>query len=258
MKKRICIFLATLFILGNYALLSAAEGEVDFLDDSFYEDIPEESSAVRDPFEHINRVIFTFNDYAFTWILNPVATEYSELLPADIRGAVANFFYNMQEPMRAVNSLLQARFADTGTLLARFTINTIGGVGGLGDPAVELGFPKKEGSFSQTLASWGVPDGIFLMVPVMGPTTLRDVSGTLVDGFAVTPLYYTWAAGWQESTSIYIGKEVNHLSLHLGEYEKVKEMSVDPYAAVRDGFYQHRRQRWEASSSRNDINEQVE
>ncbi len=257
MKKKLCIFLTSLFILGNCGLLYAAEGEVDFLDDAFYEDIPEES-AVRDPFERINRVIFTFNDYAFTWILNPVATGYSHLLPTDVRGAVANVFYNMQEPIRAANSLLQARFADTGNLLARFTINTIGGVAGLGDPAAELGFEKTDATFCQTLNTWGVPDGIFLMVPVMGPTTLRDVSGRLVDSFSVTPLYYTWAAGWQESVGIYMGKEVNNLSLHLGEYKKMKEMSVDPYAAVRDGFYQHRRQRWEASGARNDAGEQVE
>ncbi len=257
MKKRLCIFLVSLFILGNYSLLYAADGGVDFLDDAFYEDVTEEDT-VRDPFERVNRIIFSFNDYAFTWVLNPVATGYSELLPADIRGSVVNFFYNMQEPVRAVNSLLQARFADAGTLLARFTINTIGGVGGLGDPAVELGFPKKEASFPQTLATWGVPDCIFLMVPVMGPTTLRDVSGTLVDGFTVTPLYYTWAAGWQESMGIYMGKEVNNLSLHLGEYEKMKEMSVDPYAAVRDGFYQNRRQRWGTAVTRDDVAEQAE
>ncbi|MGB5685547.1 MAG: VacJ family lipoprotein [Candidatus Electrothrix sp.] len=240
------VFLVSLFIVGNCHLLYAADGEIDFLDDAFYEETSEED-AVKDPFEDINRVVFTFNDYAFTWVMNPLATGYSELLPADIRGAVANFFYNLQEPIRAVNSLLQVRFTDAGTLLARFAINTVGGVGGLGDPAVELGFPKKAASFSQTLASWGVPDGIFLMIPVMGPTTLRDISGTLVDSFSVTPLYYSWAAGWEESVSIYMGKEVNNLSLHLGEYEQVKEMSVDPYAAVRDGFYQHRRQRWKPS-----------
>ena len=251
------VFLVSLFILGNGGLLYAADGEIDFLDDAFYEETSQED-AVKDPFEGMNRVVFTFNDYAFTWVMNPVATGYSKLLPADIRGAVANFFYNMQEPVRAANSLLQARFTDAGTLLVRFTINTIGGIGGLGDPAVELGFPKKTASFSQTLATWGVPDGIFLMIPVMGPTTLRDISGTLVDNFSVTPLYYSWAAGWEESVSIYMGKEVNNLSLHLGEYEKIKEMSVDPYAAVRDGFYQHRRQRWKSPTAHDEIEEQFE
>ncbi|MCI5157739.1 MAG: hypothetical protein D3906_04735, partial [Candidatus Electrothrix sp. AUS1_2] len=138
------------FLLGNDGLLYAADGEVDFLDDAFYEEAPADE-AVKDPFEGVNRVVFTFNDYAFTWILNPLATGYSKLLPSDIRGSIANVFYNLQEPMRVINSLLQVRFSDAGTLLTRFTLNTIGGVGGLGDPASELGFEKTEATFCQTL-----------------------------------------------------------------------------------------------------------
>ncbi|MCI5158222.1 MAG: hypothetical protein D3906_07225 [Candidatus Electrothrix sp. AUS1_2] len=91
-----------------------------------------------------------------------------------------------------------------------------------------------------------------LVVGVMGPATLRDISGKIVDRFSLTPVYYNWAAGWEESVAIYMGKEVNNLSLHLGEYEKVKEMSFDPYVAVRDGFYQLRRQSWQNSASSGD------
>ena len=257
MRKMFRVFLVSLFLLGTCSLLYAADGEVDFLDDAFYEEAPEEN-VVKDPFEDINRVVFIFNDYAFTWILNPVATGYSKLLPSDIRGSVANFFYNLQEPMRFINSLLQVRFSDAGTLLARFTLNTVGGIGGLGDPAAEMGFEKTEASFCQTLDVWGVPDGIFLMVPVMGPTTLRDISGTVVDRFSLTPIYYNWAAGWEESVGIFMGKEVNNLSLHLGEYEKVKEMSFDPYIAVRDGFYQLRRQSWQTGVPRDQFDDQSE
>ena len=248
MRRIFHALLVSLFLLGNCSLLYAADDAIDFLDDAFYED-PSEENAVNDPFEQVNRVVFTFNDYAFTWILNPLATGYSKLLPSDIRGAVANVFYNLQEPMRFVNSLLQARFSDAGTLFARFALNTVGGVGGLGDPATEMGFAKTEATFCQTLDNWGVPDGIFLMVPVMGPTTLRDVSGRIVDRFSLAPIYYNWAAGWEESVVIYMGKEVNNLSLRLGEYEAMKEMSFDPYIAVRDGFYQYRRQSWDISAS---------
>lgn len=159
MRRMFRVFLVSLLlVVGNCGLLYGADGEIDFLDDAFYEEAPEEN-AVRDPFEGINRAVFTFNDYAFMWVLNPLATGYSKLLPADIRGSVANVFYNLQEPMRLVNSLLQARFSDAGTLLARFTLNTVGGVGGLGDPATELGFPRTEATFCQTLNTWG-----FLMV----------------------------------------------------------------------------------------------
>ncbi|MCI5124819.1 MAG: VacJ family lipoprotein, partial [Candidatus Electrothrix sp. AR5] len=99
-----------------------------------------------------------------------------------------------------------------------------------------------EARFGQTLATWGVPDGIFLMVPVIGPTTLRDFSGRLVDGCSLSYLFY-WTAGQEDLNNIFAGKYVNNLSLHLGEYEQMKEMSVDPYAALRDGFYQHRKHR---------------
>ena len=104
MRRMFHVFLVSLFILGNCSLLYAADGEVDFLDDAFYEETPVED-AVKDPFEGINRVVFTFNDYAFMWIMNPLATGYSNFLPLDIRDSIANVFYNLQEPMRFNNSL---------------------------------------------------------------------------------------------------------------------------------------------------------
>jgi phospholipid-binding lipoprotein MlaA len=228
-------------------VLQAADDEIDFLDDAFYDEYPEQN-AVKDPLEGINRAMFIFNDYSYTWVMNPVATWYSHIFPRDIRGAVADFFYNLQEPVRIVNALLQARFSDAGTLLARFAINSTGGVGGLGDPARMMGFQRKDATFCQTLDSWGVGDGIYLVVPIMGPTTFRDLSGKIVEGFSMTP-YYFWAASWKESSSIYIGKELNYASLHLGEYEKMKELSFDPYAAVRDGYFQHRKQVFRDSSA---------
>ncbi|MCI5131401.1 MAG: VacJ family lipoprotein, partial [Candidatus Electrothrix sp. EH2] len=106
MRRIFHAILVSVFFLGYCSLLYAADDEIDFLDDAFYEEDFKEN-IVNDPFEKVNRMIFTFNDYAFTWILNPVATGYSNLLPWDIRGAIANVFYNLQEPMRFVNSVLQ-------------------------------------------------------------------------------------------------------------------------------------------------------
>ncbi len=256
MKNTCRMLLIIFFLLMSYGALQAADQEIDFLDDEFYDATPEQN-VVQDPFEEINRVIFTFNDYAYTWVMNPLATGYSNLLPDDVRGAVADFFYNLQEPIRVVNAVLQGRFSDAGTLLARFAINSTGGIAGLGDPASMMGFQPLEASFGQTLDSWGVGDGIYLVIPVMGSTTLRDLSGKIVEGFSMTP-YYFWAAGWEESVSIYMGKEVNALSLHLGEYEKIKEVSFDAYSAVRDGYFQHRKQVWEASSTQPDVGVDVD
>ena len=89
------VFLFSLFLLNNCGSLQAADEGLDFLDDAFYEEAAAEN-AVNDPFEGMNRVVFTLNDYAFIWILNPLATGYSRLLPADLRGSIENFFYNLQ------------------------------------------------------------------------------------------------------------------------------------------------------------------
>ncbi len=236
----LCILLLPI-LFSNVAW---AEDNFDFLEDSFYE---AEQEIVADPFESLNRVMFTVNDYSYIWVLEPLASGYSKLIPEDIRSAVANFFHNLQEPVRFVNTLLQLRFADAGTVLVRFAVNTVGGVGGLGDPAGrELGFKPVEAGLGETLTTWGIGDGFYLFLPLIGPTTLREFSGTMVDGLAMTP-YYFWAAGWEEYLGIYTGKELNKLSLHLGKYEALKELSIDPYLAFRDGYFQRRKKARERS-----------
>lgn len=235
-------FLFCLFFIFFSPAAWAENGEdLDFLDDSFYEVLDEEES-IADPLEPFNRSMFTFNDYSYTWVLEPIASRYSKLVPQDFRMVANNFCYNLQEPVRFFNTLLQFRFADAGTVLARFAINSIGGVGGLGDPAGhELGFKPVEAGLGETLASWGIGDGFYLVVPLFGPTTLRDFSGSVLDSLSMTP-YYFLADSFEESFGIYMGKELNKLSLHLGEYESMKKLSVDPYTALRDGYFQRRKQ----------------
>lgn len=230
------LFLTGVFIKPAVSF-AADDGVVDFLDDDFYESEPV-SVQVGDPLESFNRAMFTFNDYAFTWVLNPVATGYSYVIPFDIRGVVAHFFYNVQEPVRFANALLQGRFTDAGTLFMRFAINTTGGVFGFGDLAGrELGFKAVDATLGETLGVWGVGDGFYLVVPLYGSTTLRDFTGTMFDDL----IYYIWADTWVETSAIYMGKELNYLSLHIGEYEDMKKLSFDPYVAVRNGYFQYRK-----------------
>jgi len=215
--------------------------QYDFLDDSFYEAAPEQIE-VADPLEPFNRVMFKFNDYMYTWVMEPLASSYSQMVPADVREAAAHFCYNFQEPVRFVNALLQFRFADAGTLLVRFTVNTIAGVGGLGDPAErELGFKAVEAGLGETLATWGIGDGFYLVIPSLGATTLREFSGSVLDSLSMTP-YYFLADSFEEAFAIYMSKELNKVSLRLGDYEDVTQMSVDPYTAFRDGYFQRRKQ----------------
>jgi phospholipid-binding lipoprotein MlaA len=221
------------------ALAEEDDDTIDFLDDEFYENDPV-SSEVGDPLEPFNRAMFEVNDFTYTWVFDPVASGYSYVIPSDIRGTVNNFFYNLQEPVRCLNALLQGRFSDAGTLLIRFIINTTGGIAGLADPAGrELGFKAVDATLGQTLGVWGVGDGFYLVVPFYGPTTLRDFTGDIVDGLALTPYYY-WANGFEEKAGIYMFKEMTKLSMHLGEYEDLKKMSFDPYVALRNVYLQNR------------------
>lgn len=211
----------------------------DFLDDTSYDD---QSVAVKtpDPIEPFNRAMFTFNDKVYVWVLDPVATGYSKVLPADIRGCIGNFFYNLGEPVRSANFLLQGRFGESGLTLSRFTINSIGGVFGLADAAAdEFKIPRKRATFGQTLSVWGAGDGFYLVVPLLGPSTLRDFSGKMVEAVA-TSAYYPWNDDVETSVSVFSGQVVNDTSLHLGVYEDVKSMSFDPYVAFRNAYFQSR------------------
>lgn len=233
------IFCGMIALLMQPYPVRGADG-VDFLSDDFYEGEPV-SVEVGDPLEGFNRAVFQFNDVTFTYVFNPVAEGYSKVVPYDIRGAIWNFFNNLQEPVRFLNCLLQGRFSHAGTVLVRFLVNTTGGVAGLGDPAGrELGFEMVEASLGETLATWGIGDGFYLVVPFYGPSTLRDFTGTIVDGLVATP-YYTFTDDWGVITGVYVGKETNKLSLHLGEYEEFKKLSFDPYIALRNGYFQYRK-----------------
>lgn len=229
------LLVQTALAAAMFAGIAAAD---DFLNDDSYED--REATGVADPIEPFNRAIFTFNDKAYVWVLNPVATGYSKVLPADIRGCVGNFFYNLGEPVRSANCLLQGRFRDSGRALSRFALNSICGVFGLADPASnEFSLPPVKATLGETFSVWGVGDGFYLVAPLLGPSTLRDFTGRVVDSFAMAA-YYPWGDD-EVSPAIPAGVDtVNRTSLHLGEYEDLKAMSFDPYVAFRNGYFQMR------------------
>lgn len=233
------LLLFVLCIWQSGALAENGNG-TDFLSDDFYE-FNIDDPGVQDPLESLNRVVFEFNDTMYIWVLEPVATVYSYAIPVDFRSCIYNFFRNLEEPVRLVNTLLQGRFTDAGEVLLRFVINSTLGVYGLGDAAARVfDFPPVEATLGETLARWGVGDGFYLVIPLYGSSTLRDFTGTLVDGFGITP-YYTWTDDIYIMGAIYIGKETNKLSMHLGEYEELKNVLFDPYISFRNAYFQYRR-----------------
>ncbi len=248
----VCAVMVVILLGSIPPVIAGQGGKVDFLSDNFYTDQPG-SVETTDPLESLNRVVFTFNDRMYTWILEPVARGYSHVLPAAVRACFSSFFRNLLEPVRFINTLLQGRFADSKTVLIRFLINSTCGIYGFADVAArEFNFPPVEATLGQTLATWGVGDGCYLVVPLYGSSTLRDFTGVVIDGFGMTPYYYPWTNDFMVMMGVYLGKETNRLSLHLGEYEELKKLSFDPYVALRDAYFQHRRkQRWHSTSPAN-------
>lgn len=227
--------LLALTVIGVGQAVAAA----DFLDDETYKD-DEDTVEVYDPLEPFNRAMFTFNDRLFLWVLNPVATGYSHVLPADIRGSIGNFFNNLGEPIRSVNCLLQGRFKDSGLALGRFFINTTCGVFGFADPATkEFKIAPVHGTLGETFATWGIGDGLYLVVPFLGPSTMRDLTGTVLDSMAMSS-YYPWNDDTLTMSTVYGSSTINRLSLRLGQYEELKKLSFDPYVAFRNGYFQMR------------------
>jgi phospholipid-binding lipoprotein MlaA len=143
------------------------------------------AEEVKDPFEGFNRTVHRFNMVLDDYIARPTAVIYTTLVPSPVEKGIANVFSNLDEISNVANDVLQGKFAQAGNDSGRFVINATLGIGGLFEVAESLGLPKSEGEdFSQTLAKWGVPDGPFLMLPLVGPATLRDVPSRFIDSQA--------------------------------------------------------------------------
>jgi phospholipid-binding lipoprotein MlaA len=231
---------AVIVIMPLVSSLYAADGDLEALfDDEFTE---KEAIVVYDPLEPVNRVFFVFNDRLYFWVLKPVGKVYTAVFADEaLRGCVSAAFHNVLAPVRVVNNLLQGKFKQSGTELARFAINTVLGAGGLGDPAAEsFGLDKADEDLGQTLGFYGVGEGIYLCWPLLGPSTARDTVGMAGDYF-LNPLQYIFAAEPGTNAGLTALKIENAATLHGKDYEGLVADAFDPYISLRDIYYQHRR-----------------
>jgi phospholipid-binding lipoprotein MlaA len=203
------------------------------------EPLPEKPPVrVADPFEPVNRALFVFNDRLYFWLLKPVARGYAFLVPEFARIGIRNALENVKMPVRLVNSLLQGKVKGAGRELARFTLNSTLGMAGLFDTAKnEWEIAASEEDTGQTLGTYGLGHGAYLVLPFLGPSSLRDGVG-LGGDMLLNPLWYL--VDLPTGVAIYAGKTVNNTSLRIGEYEDIKAAAIDPYLAVRDGYIQYR------------------
>lgn len=190
-----------------------------------------------DPLEPMNRAVFQFNDAVDSAIAVPIAKGYQKVTPTPLRTAISNFFSNLGDLGNIANNLLQLRITDATQDVMRVAMNSVFGVAGLIDVASLAGLPKHHQDFGLTLARWGVPAGPYLVLPVFGPSSIRDGVGRAVD-VRFNLLNYIEPAA---RNPMYIAQFISARSDLLGATDLLQQAALDKYSFVRDAYVQQRR-----------------
>lgn len=190
---------------------------------------------IKDPFQSINRSIYSFNDAIDRTVARPLAVQYTKKIPSDVRGSSRLFRKNLGEPWNAVNQLLQGRFTRSAQTFGRFTINTITTLG-FADPAARLGLNTEEEDFGTTLGYYGIPSGPYLMLPLLGPSTFRDSFGRLFDSQARPQKYIL-----EDSDGLYWGEQLlRGIDARAQVLDVDQVLQGDKYAELRDIYLQRK------------------
>jgi len=198
---------------------------------------PTDGGEIGDPLEGLNRFVFAVNDAFDTLLLRPAAWAYGEITPAFVKRAFGNFFRNLNSPVILANDLLQFELEEAATTTGRFLVNSTIGVLGLLEVAEDMGMPRHQADFGQTLYSWGVGFGPYLVLPLLGPSSARDATGTAADSM-MNPLSYVLDAPPRivlAATQAVVRREPL-----IGPLDDIKATSLDYYVALRSSWYQNR------------------
>lgn len=199
-------------------------------------------AADGDALEPLNRTVLDINTALDAAFIKPIAEAYRQVFPPFVRDRVRSVIDNLAEPRIFVNDLLQWRANAAGVTFSRFLINTTVGLGGLFDPAAEQGFPKQSGDFGQTLYTWGIDDGPYLVLLFFGPSNLRDAAGLGVDLFTTPPaLIVTGHAGVVTGFAVGTVDGMDLRSRNIETLDEIKASALDYYAHLKS-IAQQRRQ----------------
>ena len=191
----------------------------------------------RDPLEPFNRGMYRFNDTVDRAVVKPVATAYRDVLPSPVRTGVTNFFANLQDAWSFVNNSLQLKGEAAGNSLMRFSVNTFLGLGGLLDIASEMQIERRSEDFGQTLGHWGVGAGPYLVLPLLGPSTLRDTAALPVDAQGNLVSGVSDVSTRNSLTALGL---LNRRARLLEATSILDQVALDPYTFTRDAFLQRR------------------
>ena len=195
----------------------------------------------NDPLEPMNRAIYGANDVVYGVVVHPAIDGYRAVVPPLGREMVGNFISTLKSPTIFLNDLLQGNFPRAGQVVSRLVLNLTFGVGGIMDVATPLGIPRHDADFGQTLGVWGVGEGPYLVLPLIGPSNPRDAGGLLVDSFAdpLDDYLQTQHLTWLSETRFGVSVFVTFDSI-LDQYDDINRNSLDPYSAVRSLTRQRR------------------
>lgn len=202
---------------------------------------PQPVYTVPDPIQPVNRAIFVFNDKLYQWVLRPVALGYRKVTPQIMRKGVQNFFTNLTAPVRVVNCVLQGKGEAASVEFGKFLVNsTVGGLG-FGDLFTDYPelYPDPE-DLGQSLGSYGIHDGFYIVLPFLGSSTLRDAVGTVGDAF-LDPVNYVDPT--QTALAVKGFNTVNRLTFRIEDIDAARRAALDPYEAARNFYIQSRRNR---------------
>ncbi len=197
--------------------------------------LPVHASQDRDPWEGFNRTVFVFNDTLDRYLLRPVAVGYDTVMPSPLQSGVSNFFDNLREIRTITNDLFQAKFAQAGLDSTRFLVNSTVGMAGFIDIGSRIGLDQHDEDFGQTLGYWGVASGPYLMLPLLGPSTVRDTAGKVPDYYLYSPYEEVDSEG--DRYALY-ALDVVDTRARLLEAEKL--VAADRYTFFREAYLQRR------------------
>ncbi|MFW5444134.1 MAG: VacJ family lipoprotein [Methylococcaceae bacterium] len=220
----ITVLVSLSLFLGGCASTEVIEGEAEAVEIEVTE---------TDPYEDFNRVMFGFNEGMDDYIAAPISDAYLWVTPQFLQTGVANFFNNLKEINVVLNDVMQGKIAQGAEDTGRFAVNSTIGLLGLFDVATELGLEKHDEDFAQTLAVWGVPQGPYLVLPVLGPSTSRGVPGAVFDT-AANPATYV-------GFPVQLVQMLNSRANAEGALQFIDEAALDPYVFTRESFLQYRK-----------------
>lgn len=202
--------------------------------------IPEDQRDPQDPLESYNRAMFDFNMKVDDAFMKPIAKGYKAIVPKPVDQGVTNFFNNINDIDSAINNLLQFKVSRFGTDVGRVVVNTTVGIGGLIDVASNMGLPSYKEDFGQTFGYWGDVDSPYLVLPLLGPSTLRDTVG-LPGDIAANPFFHIWNTNKTANWGMIALDVIDTRADLLSATDVMESAAIDRYAFVRDAYLQKRR-----------------